>query len=1181
MRFQKLDLRCFGRFSGTEITFPSATADFHIIYGPNEAGKTTSLVAIEDVLYGIPSRSPYGFLHSYQEMRISTSIESDNTVLEFVRRKGNKDTIVDQDGLPIVSGETELKKLLGGAAREFFARLFCLSYARLKAGGAEMLDAADDLGQVLFTAGTGLSGLRTKLHRLEEEAKGLWTSRKVNSKVYYQAVAKLEAARQRVRELRVSVDDWKQSQKKLSDAEAKIAACQERHREAAKKLKQQERIRSVHSTIRNRRQLLASIKELEAVTLLPADASKKFSACEKSSIQNIVLLENFKKRLATEGKELGEIQVEEDLVHRATEIKELNDLRIEVRRGREDLPKRKKEFTDRLASLSKLATEELGWKFSDPEQLIDRIPAKSDVERVRGLLGEHETLELKLQNSKEALTEAETALNAENVKLQALGKPVEVAELAAELTVASNHSGIRELLKTTENRIDELNVDERRLLCQLRPELPEGANLESMTVPSERTIIQHRERLQTIKRELLEVQNNVANVQNQLELDQAQLLHLAEVENVERPEVLKEARTLRDSLWELLKTRFIKKMEISVQNTEAYEPYLNNLPESYEQAVAQVDDVTERRFARAHLAGEMTALEKNIVDHQTRISQLKDAEKKSLRERERAQKEWEQAWTQSPIEKPSAPDDMLEWVKNVSAIIDLRNQLHTQCQQLVEYKRTEQEITCRVLGALKKAGVNTDNKQDGDLRVLLTRADKFRQEAETKSQRMDDLRESIRELENRISMRQKAVDEFEADRVQWRKRMKDALVKLVLENEEEPLIISERVRVLEEMREHAKTARDLRELRIAKIERDIEDYEQSATKLLTEIMPEFIREELDTSVIELDKRREIALRLLENYKKSSDSLNQIRDQVKEIEQKQTVVWADVQPYLHRIDTDDVEKLRAAIEQSDHLRQLQAQLKDFEETLEEQGNGLPIEDLETECHEVDIDNLQVEIDQTERVLEDSNNQMIELTRSEHEARAAFDAMGGSDAAAQAEADCKAALTEMRECAERYIRVQASASLLRWATDQYRKDKQGPMLKRAGKLFNTLTLNSFEKLEVDFGDKDKMILVGIRPNSEKVQISGLSSGTEDQLFLALRLAAVEDYLKTAEAIPFVADDLFINFDTDRAKAGLKVLHQLSELTQVLFYTHHSHLVELAREQLGPDVNIVELTQDGSLR
>ena len=87
-------------------------------------------------------------------------------------------------------------------------------------------------------------------------------------------------------------------------------------------------------------------------------------------------------------------------------------------------------------------------------------------------------------------------------------------------------------------------------------------------------------------------------------------------------------------------------------------------------------------------------------------------------------------------------------------------------------------------------------------------------------------------------------------------------------------------------------------------------------------------------------------------------------------------------------------------------------------------------------------------------------------------------------------------------------------------------------------------------------------------------GLSSGTEDQLFLALRIAAVEDFLTRAVALPFVADDLFINFDLERSAAGFEVLGQLAEQTQVLFYTHHPHLVDVARETLGADVHVVTL-------
>ena len=103
-----------------------------------------------------------------------------------------------------------------------------------------------------------------------------------------------------------------------------------------------------------------------------------------------------------------------------------------------------------------------------------------------------------------------------------------------------------------------------------------------------------------------------------------------------------------------------------------------------------------------------------------------------------------------------------------------------------------------------------------------------------------------------------------------------------------------------------------------------------------------------------------------------------------------------------------------------------------------------------------------------------------------------------------------------------------------------------------------------------------LTGVRLAGEVVEVPGLSTGTEDQLFLALRIAAVEDYLGSAVALPFVADDLFINFDPERAAAGFEVLGQLAERTQVLFYTHHPHLVDVARETLGTDIDVVSLDE-----
>ena len=77
--------------------------------------------------------------------------------------------------------------------------------------------------------------------------------------------------------------------------------------------------------------------------------------------------------------------------------------------------------------------------------------------------------------------------------------------------------------------------------------------------------------------------------------------------------------------------------------------------------------------------------------------------------------------------------------------------------------------------------------------------------------------------------------------------------------------------------------------------------------------------------------------------------------------------------------------------------------------------------------------------------------------------------------------------------------------------------------------------------------------------------MSDGTTDQLYLALRLASLETYLKNNEPMPFIVDDILIRFDDKRATAALQVLAELSTKTQVIFFTHHQHLVELTETNI----------------
>ena len=101
-----------------------------------------------------------------------------------------------------------------------------------------------------------------------------------------------------------------------------------------------------------------------------------------------------------------------------------------------------------------------------------------------------------------------------------------------------------------------------------------------------------------------------------------------------------------------------------------------------------------------------------------------------------------------------------------------------------------------------------------------------------------------------------------------------------------------------------------------------------------------------------------------------------------------------------------------------------------------------------------------------------------------------------------------------------------------------------------------------------------------NGEAVGVEGMSDGTQDQLYLALRLASIERYLEEKEPIPFIVDDVLINFDDHRAAAALRTLAELAEKTQVIMFTHHLSIVQMAQRELSDDGFALYLLGDDSI-
>jgi uncharacterized protein YhaN len=170
------------------------------------------------------------------------------------------------------------------------------------------------------------------------------------------------------------------------------------------------------------------------------------------------------------------------------------------------------------------------------------------------------------------------------------------------------------------------------------------------------------------------------------------------------------------------------------------------------------------------------------------------------------------------------------------------------------------------------------------------------------------------------------------------------------------------------------------------------------------------------------------------------------------------------------------------------------------------------------------------------------------------------------AVEAAQDVELARTRVRQHARQHAVAALSAAVVRRAMERYRRLHQDPLLRRANELFSRFTLGSFVELFVDHDERDGAILVGRQRDRVLKRVHEMSSGTREQLFLALRIAAIERYVATTGPVPVVFDDVFLESDEPRSERIFEALGEIAQVTQVIVLTHHDHLVALGQRVLG---------------
>ena len=156
-------------------------------------------------------------------------------------------------------------------------------------------------------------------------------------------------------------------------------------------------------------------------------------------------------------------------------------------------------------------------------------------------------------------------------------------------------------------------------------------------------------------------------------------------------------------------------------------------------------------------------------------------------------------------------------------------------------------------------------------------------------------------------------------------------------------------------------------------------------------------------------------------------------------------------------------------------------------------------------------------------------------------------------------------ELQRQARAWCRLRLAHALLHRAKLAFEKERQPRVIRRAAAIFRDITAGAWQDVGAVVGDSSLRVMP---PQGEPVSPEQLSRGTQEQLYLALRLAYIQDHAAQASPLPVIMDDVLVDFDPGRARRTARILGDLSQgrygpRQQILFFTCHPHTAALLRE------------------
>ncbi|HSM05214.1 MAG TPA: AAA family ATPase [Longimicrobiales bacterium] len=199
----------------------------------------------------------------------------------------------------------------------------------------------------------------------------------------------------------------------------------------------------------------------------------------------------------------------------------------------------------------------------------------------------------------------------------------------------------------------------------------------------------------------------------------------------------------------------------------------------------------------------------------------------------------------------------------------------------------------------------------------------------------------------------------------------------------------------------------------------------------------------------------------------------------------------------------------------------------------------------------------------------SEEIEELTRSVQSVEKDLQHLSERTRLDEIDGEIQAAEEEVDRRTRRRDRLWILGRVVQEAEKRLREEHQPAILREAASILSELTAGRYDRIVLAGRDGRRFRVRGPgTPGSLPVE-APLSTGTREQVYLALRLAILDQLDRAGERLPLFLDEVLVNWDPVRRDAGLQTLARRSADRQCFVFTCHpgmaDRLVELGAARI----------------